>query len=319
MMLSEQPVVVTVTANTGLDLIYFIPAYEQGHTNRARLFVQSISGKPIDCSWILMEMGVPSLALGFTAGQTGEVFRQMIRERGIQSDFITVDGETRRNLIIATDDGKPHTAITSSTMFVTDAHVALLREKYIAALDHCKLVVLGGTLPKGMKPEYYTDLIALARERDIPVIFDGVEPNLSAGLASRPTYVKPNRDELSQFVGRRVETDGEVYDAGREIVRRYGTYPIISLGSEGGLAVLPGRAYRVLPIDVPVVNAAGAGDAILAGLAASVVRGQPIEEGIRLGFAAATAVVTTPGTAECSLADIERYAAQIEMVPYERV
>jgi fructose-1-phosphate kinase PfkB-like protein len=57
----------------------------------------------------------------------------------------------------------------------------------------------------------------------------------------------------------------------------------------------------------------------LAGLAASIVRHQPIEEGLRLGFAAATAVVITEGTAECSLTDIERYAAQIEVLPYERV
>ena len=86
---------------------------------------------------------------------------------------------------------------------------------------------------------------------------------------------------------------------------------------QGGLAVLPGRAYRIPPLDVPVVNAAGAGDAVDAGLAASVYRGQPIEEGLRLGFAAATTVVTTPQTAECSLPEIERYAAQIELIPYE--
>lgn len=311
--------IVTVTANTGLDLIYFIPALEQGHTLRARQVVQTVSGKPIDCSWILMEMGIPSLALGFTAGETGETFKRLVRERGIESDFITTEGETRRNLVIATDDGKPHTAITSSTMFVTDAHVAALREKFITALDDCEVVVLGGTLPKGMKPEYYTDMVALARERDIPVILDAVEPNLSAGLVSRPTYVKPNRDELSAFIGRHVETEADAYEAGREILKRYGTIPVISLGSDGGLAVLPDRAYRVAPIHVPVVNAAGAGDAVLAGLAASIVRGQPIEEGLRLGFAAATAVVSTPGTAECSLEDIERYAAQIEIMPYERV
>ncbi len=311
--------IVTVTANTGLDLIYFIPALEQGRTLRASRVVQTISGKPIDCSWILMEMGIPSLALGFTAGQTGEIFKQMVRDHGIQSDFVTTDGETRRNLVIATEDGKPHTAITSSTMFVSEAHIAALREKYIAALDDCELVVLGGTLPTGVKPEYYTDMVALARARDIPVILDAVEPNLSAGLASHPTYVKPNRDELSQFMGKPVRSVEEVYEAGRELLRRYGTIPVISLGGDGGMAVLPDRAYRIPPIHVPVVNAAGAGDAVLAGLAASVVRGLPIEEGLRLGFGAASAVVTTPGTAECTLEQIERYADMIEVQTYERV
>jgi 1-phosphofructokinase family hexose kinase len=311
--------IVTVTANTGLDFVYFIPKWIVGQTLRARDVVQSMSGKPADCSWILAELGVPSRALGFSAGQTGQMVEQMLRGRGITVDFVPVDGESRRNLIIATEDGQPHTPITYSSLVVRDEHVAALREKYVAALDGCELVVLGGTLPKGMNPDYYTDFIALARTRSIPVIFDAGEPNLSAGLASRPTYCKPNRDELSGFIGRHVETVEDAYDAGTELLRRYGTIPIISLGDHGGLAVLPDRAYRIPPLKVPVVNAAGAGDAILAGLSYSIVKGLPIEDGLRYGFGAASAVVTTPGTADCSREDVERYAAQIEVVPYERV
>ena len=78
--------------------------------------------------------------------------------------------------------------------------VFLLAACAMAAGGLCE--VLGGTLPAGMKPEFYTDLIALARVRNIPVIFDAGEPNLSAGLKSKPSYIKPNRDELGGLVGR---------------------------------------------------------------------------------------------------------------------
>lgn len=316
---SKQSKVVTVTANTGIDLIYFIPKFEAGRTLRASSVVESMGGKPTDCSWILGEMGIPSLALGLAAGSTGQSLERMLHAKGVTTDFVPVEGESRRNLIIAPQDGSAHTPITHASLLVSEAHVAALRDKYIAALDGCELVVLGGTLPAGMKPEFYTDLIALARSRNIPVIFDAGEPNLSAGLKSKPNYVKPNRDELGGLVGRRIESVDDAYIAGREIVEQYGTIPVISLGSDGGLAVLPDKAYRIPPIRVPVVNAAGAGDAILAGLAASVVRGLPLEEGLRLGFGAATAVVGTLGTAECSLPEIERYAAQIELLTYEPV
>jgi len=311
--------IVTVTANTGIDLVYFIPAWEAGRTLRASRVVESMGGKPTDCSWILGEMGIPSLALGLAAGETGETLKRMLHAKGVTTDFVPVDGESRRNLIIAPEDGTPHTAITSASLVVREEHVAALREKYISALDSCELVVLGGTLPKGMKPEFYTDLIALARERSIPVIFDAGEPNLSAGLKSQPNYVKPNRDELSGLVGRAIETVEDAYAAGREVLERYGTIPVISLGGGGGLAVLPDRAYRIPPLNVPVVNAGGAGDAVLAGLATAIARGLPIEDGLRLGFGAASAVVTTPGTAECTLEDIERYSAQIELLAYESV
>jgi fructose-1-phosphate kinase PfkB-like protein len=82
------------------------------------------------------------------------------------------------------------------------------------------------------------------------------------------------------------------------------------------LALLPDRAYRIPPLQVEVINAAGAGDAIVTGLAASIERGQPIEEGLRLGFACATATLLCPGTAECRREDIEHFLNQIELIPY---
>ena len=311
--------IVTINCNTSLDFIYTIPAWQPGQTLRASSLIQSIGGKMTDVSWVLAEMGITSLALGFSAGLTGEVSAQLLREQGVMVDYITVGGESRRNLVIADQADDDHTAITVDLLIVSEADVTALRQRFSQALDDCEVAVLGGTLPGTMSPDFYTDIVRLARERDVPVIFDGSGAFLRAGLASRPNYIKPNRSELSALVGKPIQTIDDAYHAGREIVQRYGVYPIITLGSDGGLAILNGRAYRIPPLDVPVVNATGAGDALDAGLAASVFRGQPIEEGLRLGFAAATTVVTTPHTAECSLPEIERYAAQIELIPYEPV
>jgi hypothetical protein len=47
-----------------------------------------------------------------------------------------------------------------------------------------------------------------------------------------------------------------------------------------------------------------------------VYRGQPIEEGLRLGFAAATAVLLQPGTADCRRSDVEAFLPQIELFSY---
>jgi 1-phosphofructokinase family hexose kinase len=193
---------------------------------------------------------------------------------------------------------------------------ARLLERYREALDEASVVVTGGTLPRGIEPSFYTDVIGMARARDIPVIFDAAEPNLSAGLKASPTYVKPNKDELEALVGHSLDTLDELYHAGRQILEQYGTCPIITLGEKGMLAVLPERAYRIPPLNVDVVSPAGAGDGVLAGLAASVYRQQPIEEGLRLGAAAATAVLLQPGTADCRRADVEAFLPQIQLIPY---
>jgi 1-phosphofructokinase family hexose kinase len=309
-------VIVTVTANTTLDLTVFVPSLVKNRTLRATDTVQSMGGKPTDASWILGEIGVPSLALGLAAGSTGEKVEKMLRARGVTTDFTWVEGETRINVIIIDEGDQSHTTITTTTMHIAPEDTMRLLERYRDALDEATVVVTGGTLPKGIEPSFYTQVIGMARERNVPVIFDAAEPNLSAGLKASPTYVKPNRDELEALVGHTLHTLEDVYNAGRQILDQYGACPIITLGDEGALAVLPDRAYRVPPLNVDVVSPAGAGDGVLAGLAASVYRKQPIEEGLRLGAAAATAVLLQPGTADCRRADVERFLPQIQLISY---
>jgi 1-phosphofructokinase family hexose kinase len=280
--------IVTVTANTTIDQTHVVPSLVMNRTIRARQTVFSMGGKPTDASWILGEMGIPSLALGFAAGATGEQVKAMLHARGVTTDFIAVGGETRINTVIVCEDGGMVT-ITTSTLEVRPEHVEALRRRYLEALEGATCAVLGGTLPARMDPSFYTDFIALARERNIPVVFDAAEPNLSAGLASRPDIVKPNRDELSALVGRPVDSLDDAFHAGREVLERYGAIPVITLGSEGGLAVLADRAYTIPPLELDVGSAGGAGDGVLAGLAAALHRGSQSRKGW-LGFAAAAAM-----------------------------
>lgn len=309
--------ILTVTGNTTVDLTLFLPEFVQQRTIRATEALYSPGGKPTDASYVLAELGIPSRAIGFYGGATGIKLERMLQAKGVAVDFIEVEGETRMCVNIVVPSEAWQTTVTTVTMGVLPEHLAALREQYIRLLPEATCVVLGGTLPRGMDETFYTDFIALARARDIPVIFDAAEPNLSAGLRSHPSYIKPNNHELEGLVGYPIASIADAYRAGRTVLDQFGVCSIISLGSEGGLAVLPHTAYRIPPLKIDVVSATGAGDAILAGLAASIERGQPIEEGLRLGFAAASAVCMMPGTADCRREDVERLLPQVQLMPYQ--
>lgn len=308
--------ILTVTPNTSLDHIMFVPSFGLNQTIRASQVVQSMGGKPTDAAWILGELGISSLALGFAAGQVGKQVETMLRQRGVVTNFIWVEGESRRNVVIICEDGSGQSTITDASLRFTQTHIAQLKAQYQQALKEATGVVLGGTLPTGMSPDFYTDYIQAAHAQNIPVIFDASGPFLSAGLAGQPTYVKPNRDELAQIVGQPITSLALAYEAGREIQARYQTSPIITLGEQGAIAILPHATYRIPPIKVKVINTAGAGDGVLAGLAASIYRKQPIEMGLKWGFAAATAVLMTPGTADCRRSDVETLVDQVELIPW---
>ena len=308
--------IVTLTPNTTLDQTVMIPAFALNRTIKATRSLYGMAGKPTDASWILAELGLSSHALGFAAGAIGQKIETMLHTRAITTDFVQVEGESRVNMVIVCEDGSGQSTITTSSLEVSSAHIDALMARYEVALNRASCVVMGGSLPTGVEPCFYTEAIGRAQARNIPVIFDAGEPNLSAVLVAGPTFIKPNQDELSGLIGSPVTDMATAYAAGKHIFDTYGTCPIMTFGGEGALAVLPGRAYRIPALKINVVSAAGAGDAVLAGLAASIERGQPIEDGLRLGMATASAVCLMAGTADCRRVDVEAFVPQIELIPY---
>ena len=308
--------IVTVTLNPALDRTYFIKDFAWNRTIRASQAVPGMGGKATDASWILGELGYANLALGFAAGDTGRLMEKMLRQRGCKTDFVWVEGETRTNIVIISDEGKGQSTLTEPGLQIDTRELDKLKDKFSAALKSASCVLIGGTIPPGLDVSIYTELVTQARQAGLPVIFDASGPGLKAGMQGRPTVAKPNIDEIAELYGQSVTNIEEAYKAGRELQDKYGAALVITLGKEGALAVLPGRAYRIPVLAIPVVSTAGAGDAVSAGLAAALSEGKPLEEGLRLGFAAAAAVCLTPATADCRRADVERFLPQIELAPY---
>ncbi|MBW7880702.1 MAG: hexose kinase [Anaerolineae bacterium] len=311
--------IVTLTANTTIDQTLVIPRYASGTTIRAKRSVVSIGGKPTDVSYILGEMGVGSLALGFAADTAGLRAKQILESRSVEVDFIEVDGETRMNVLIADEGSGTQTTITTDTLIVSEAHVTALDARLDRALNDAACVMLGGTLPSTLSPSLYTRWIGLIRARGVPVLFDADQPNLAAGLEARPDFIKPNRDELSRLIGRPISGLADVYSAARDLVTRFGTTVVATLGAGGALAVHRDGAWFVPPLDVPVVSAGGAGDGVMAGLTESIWRGEPLEMGLRRGFAYAAAVVQQAGTAQLERREAERLLPLVQIEPYPAV
>jgi 1-phosphofructokinase family hexose kinase len=307
---------VTVTPNTGLDLTYFISEWQPNQAIRSTETIMSMAGKPTDAAFILGKLGLSSVALGFAAGTIGKRVETMLQTRGVATRFVQVEGESRINTVIVDAKNQAQTTVTAQSLIVSASHIQALRERYSAALAGATCVIMGGSLPKGVSPTLYADLITEARSRQIPVIFDAEKDILLAGLQASPTYIKPNEHELAQVTGKQIESLEDAYGAGKAIQAQYNTRPIITLGSKGALALLPDKTYYIPALTVEVISAAGAGDGVLAGLAYSIVNNQPIESGLKMGIALASAVCLQPGTAEFLVDDFNHLLPQVRLEQY---
>jgi 1-phosphofructokinase family hexose kinase len=261
-------------------------------------------------------LGVPNLAIGFAAGNTGKQMVKMLEERGSLTDFVWAGGETRRNTIIISQDGSGQSTFTVSTLEVSPRHLRKFFKVFQNALNQVSCLVLGGSLPQGVPTSFFKSLIEIAHEQSIPVLFDASGPGLFSGLQARPDLIKPNRAELEEITGSTIHSNGAAYQAARQIQQEFGTNVIATMGRQGAFAVLPDRGYWIPGLKLEVVSSAGAGDGVLAGLAVAYSQKKPVEEGLRLGFALANAVLLTLPTADFDPKDLDRLYPLIELNPY---
>ncbi len=304
--------IITLTPNTGIDYTLQVPSFQLNSTIRANDSAWGMGGKATDASWILGKLGIPNRALGFAAGPHGFRMEKMLRERGVETDFVQVEGETRLNTVVVVPGGGQST-ITSSSLKVSAEHALEFVAKYQSVLKSASCVVMGGSLPEGLPLEFYAEAIERAHEHEVPVIFDSSGPSLLAGIKSRPDLIKPNQTELGELLGYVPSSREDVRQAAQKLHAEYGSNVIVTLGSEGAIAQFGDDSYFVHPISIPVVSSAGAGDGVLAGIALAYARGESLEYGLQHGFALAGAVLQTLGTADFRVEDYEALLPQIRI------
>ena len=126
----------TVTFNPSLDYIVSVENFQLGLTNRTSSEMLLPGGKGINVSTVLMNLGIESTALGFTAGFTGDEIIRRLEEMGVRNGFIQVgEGFSRINLKLKSIDG---TEINGQGPVIEHAHLEALMKK----LDQLKAEVL---------------------------------------------------------------------------------------------------------------------------------------------------------------------------------
>lgn len=306
--------IITLTPNTGIDYTAQVKSFRLNQTIRATDSAWGMAGKAADVSWILGKLSVPTHALGFAAGATGQRMESMLRERGVETDFTWVKGESRLNTVLVVP-GEGHSTITSSSLDISPEHLVDLMNRYESALGDASVVVMGGSLPGGVPVDFYARAIKQAHLHKVPVIFDSSGPSLAAGIRSRPSLIKPNLAELADVLGYSPKSQLEVQQAARKLQAEFGVDVIATLGEEGAVAVFEEAAYFIQPLSIPVVSAAGAGDGVLAGMALAYSRRESPRYGLRHGFSLAGAILKTLATADFMVEDYEELLSQICIRP----
>ena len=295
----------TVTLNPAFDLTIPLPRLVRGEVNRAPSAELRPAGKGVNVSVMLSVLREPSRATGLLGAADCAAFEAFLRPLGIISDFEPVAGRCRINVKLVETEAGEVTDINPPGPTVAPEALTLLQRR----LEHApELVVLAGSLPPGLEAGTWADLVrqlGTARRR---VLLDSSGEAFERGVAAKPFLVKPNRAELAGLLGRALPDRSAVIAGAREVQARGVSHVVVSVGSEGALFALPDACLWVRPPVVPLTTTVGAGDALVAGLAAGLARGLEAEALARLATGCAAAAVSRPSDSLPEVSEIARLA-----------
>ena len=300
--------IITVTPNAALDVTYEVDALTRHTSHRVRAVTERAGGKGINVASVLAQLGHEVVVTGCSGGATGAMIRADLDARGVSHSFADSDGEARRTLtVVSRSDGDATVFNEPGPVQSPEAWQGLLDHvRGLVAETSASVVVLSGSLPPGAPADGYAALVHLCREAGAAVILDADGESLRLALAAGPDVVKPNRHELAQATGTNDVT------AGVEELRALGARDVVVSAGPDGLSwyAADGGTVRARLETSLEGNPTGAGDAVVAALAAGLLDDRPHDLVVRDAVAWSAAAVLQPVAGVVDPIDVARLAAQ---------
>ncbi len=309
-------VILTLTVNPALDRIVTVDrlVFED------RAYIESTSetagGRGINAARVLTSFGATVIAIT-TSGprEGGRKFEEALQQDSFGKEFVKIRQKIRTNVTISDHQG------LSVKLNERGAKLSLGEQNRIGKaveghLPQASWLMLCGSLPPGVDPHFYTNLIRLASKHEVKTLLDTDGDALLHGLEAEPTLVKPNQSEAERLLNTPLITRSHWIDAVDRIKGLGAKSVALSLGSRGIVAASDMGVLEAVPPGVEAVCPIGAGDAAAAAIVWSLDRGDSFSEALRWGVAAGTASSLLPGI---SMANLEQSEAIYKQVSISKI
>ena len=282
----------TLTLNPAIDYVITADKITEGTVNRTKSEKIYFGGKGINVSLVLKELGVPSVALGFVGGFTGEALENYLQSGGISCDFVKIDGNTRINVKINDTD------INAAGPDIKPAHLEQLYQK-LEQLEKGDFLVLSGSVPKTLPQSTYEEILKRLNGKGINFIVDAEKQQLLNTLKYKPFLIKPNHHELGAIFDTEINDFDDALFYAEKLQKMGAQNVMISMGDKGAVLLdKNGTQHTMAAPNGKVISAVGAGDSAVAAFLAEYLKSGDYSKCLRLAVAAGSATAFSDGLAK---------------------
>ncbi len=308
--------ILTVTLNAALDRTMTVPNFQIGFRHRATDTIILPGGKGINVARSVKTLGRPVIATGFVGGRKGDQILSDLSSEGILSDFVRLESESRTYTAVIDSATNVVTEINEHGLEVRPEDFELLLEKLDYLGRAADIVVLAGSIPRGLDDDCYARMIRHLRRHDVTIfLYTYVDP-LRLGIKARPDFAFPKLVDAERVIGH------EFHDRRDEVraalsMQEMGSGSVVITSRYGCVAVLKdgdrNRAFIGTIPEVDVISPMGWGDSLVAGYCVRLREGDPPEECLRFGLGCGAANLIRYGAGVFAAADAVELAKRVEI------
>ncbi|MDP1632935.1 MAG: 1-phosphofructokinase family hexose kinase [Caulobacter sp.] len=307
--------IITLTLNPAIDVSTSVERVEPAVKLRCGESRRDPGGGGINVARVIRRLGGEALAIFPAGGVTGELLVALLAAEGVPTLAVPIAGDTREDMTVTERaTGLEYRFVLQGPQLSWTEWRGCL-DATVQPGDGQGFIVASGSLPPGVPDDFLVRLASVARTAGERVVLDTSGPALKAALRQGVYLIKPNLRELEDLTGETLDTDARRLAAARRLIADGAAEVIaLTLGDQGAILVTADQAWRAPALDITPVSSVGAGDSFLGGMVHALASGQSLEDSFRMGLAAGSAALASPGTdlcqAEAVLALLPKVALQ---------
>lgn len=286
--------IVTMTLNPAFDIHCSLSDFSLGGEHFAKDRACDVGGKGINIARACHQNGVDCMAYVLVGTENGAEFEAGLRREGIAYRALYADGRIRENLTLHPENA-PETRI-SFDGFSADARSLFAFEELLGEALDGTYFCLTGSLAKGISTEDAKAFLLRLRAKGAKILLDSRSFAREDILDIKPFLIKPNLGELKKYTDCPCETEEDMIASAKRLQGAGIENILLSMGEAGALLVRDGTCLRALAPRVEARSTVGAGDSMIAGYLAGLLRGESAEESLRLAVAFGSAACLSEGT-----------------------
>lgn len=306
--------VLTLTTNPALDVFTSIERVLPTHKLRCDRSIENPGGGGVNVARVLHRLGSNVKALYPVGGVTGRWHESLMKEEGINTQAVEIEGETRESFSVH------ETSTSQDYRFILPGPTLTLRDsdallKAVTSNWPSKYLVLSGGLAPGMPDSFYLDLICLAKLRGVKVILDTNGPALAPSLSAGVYLFKPSLSELNLLSPKVLNAQEDYVLFCRSLIEQKKAEVIaLTLGEEGAILVTQSQSLYAAPIKVEIKTTIGAGDSFVGAMTWSLLQGHDVPKAFSYGMAGGAAALLNSGTSLCQRGAVLDLVNKVELV-----